>query len=340
MTQKSDVVGYLLRRPTCSRKFDADSSVVTSSSEFLSFIERIKDAGLTEVHRGIRLVMPFDLWFPELFLVNDPLQSHLMGFDHCSIADAEGNPWLPPSSIRGVLRSRSEQILRTLNPKSACDPSCDQGPTPRLSCSKRIEILKKSMPDGGEWPGYEEVTAPGFLCLACKLFGSTAHSGRLRFQAGEYQPEPEHKELLHHFLAVCRFTGGGKDGAKFDAFPLYNVTFANCRVLIEDFELWQIGLLALVFKDLLQDDTRMGFGTRKGFGQVVGSINFNGNILLSTPSLVCSCKVGELLSMPDNVKCFVDILERAVDHFREMTRAFEGMHCETVGESKSFSEVS
>lgn len=270
---------------------------------------------------GWKLLVPFDLHFPELFLSNDPLEVALFGSDHMAVLDSQGCPWLPPTSLRGVFRSRAEQIIRTLNPKAACDPSGDASSHPLRSCAASIEDLRKQKMRV-DWPTWRDLESPNFTCLGCQLFGSTLNASRLRLQTGTYQKTLGHEEVLQHFLAICRFKGGGKSGAKFDALPLYNVTFRHCKLILEDAPLWQIGLLALVFKDLCQGDLRFGFGTRKGYGQALGSFPPEGELVLSTPEYLGKCSL-EKLQEGDAWEKVKGLLQQAADAFRKRVQSFQ-----------------
>lgn len=268
-SKKAHALSYLLNQedgvphpvPAPEQKPIKHKPLTLGKDQVLSIGEYIKNPGRKW---GIRLSFSFDLWFPELFLVNDPLEAALTGSDHVCVLNEGGNPWLPPSSIRGVLRSRAEQIIRTINPKAACDPNSDES-----SCAASLEKAKKA----GNGPTIDQLEEKDTLCLGCQAFGSTFYGSRLRFFGGKYCPNDSHKDEIQHFLAVCRFTGGGKEGAKYDALPLSNVEFKRCRLTISDFEPWHLGLLALVFKDLFQADIRFGFGTRKGYGLATGSFS-------------------------------------------------------------------
>jgi len=326
MNKKEDIIAYLLKDFSGESEFNG----FTLEDNRDDFINTIKNHD--ENTQGFRLIIPFDIWFPELFLVNDPLEASLIGSDYVSIIDNEGNPYLPPSTIRGVLRSKAEQILRTLNPLSACDTSQEKLGSYLASCSTKLETKKKEEEQKGSdyVPSLKELEDGTFLCMGCRLFGSTFWGSRLYFQTGKYNKGENHDEVIQHFVAIDRFTGGGKEGAKYDALPLYNVLFTDCKLIIEDFSLWQIGLLALVFKDLIQSDIRMGFGTRKGYGQAVGIFNRERDLLLSTPNKVYKCRISEIYNsngVDSDIKKF---LEKAVKEFRLMVKEYKGTEYETV----------
>jgi len=69
------------------------------------------------------------------------------------------------------------------------------------------------------------------------------------------------------FLAIDRFTGGGRDTAKFDAVVLWKPKF-RVRLFLENPEPWELGWLALVLRDLHDGLTTVGFGAAKRFRAV------------------------------------------------------------------------
>ncbi|OQY97698.1 MAG: hypothetical protein B6D35_14365 [Candidatus Brocadia sp. UTAMX2] len=322
MGARDGVVAYL------SKDFQEASEVhmPAPDDQREHFIEAVCAESEKRFFHDFRLIIPFDLWFPGLVLFHDPLEASLAGSDHASIRDKEGNPFLPPSTIRGVLRSRAEQILRTLNPASACDSAHDA-----FSCAAKLEARKKKEEQKGidYEPPWEKLEDGTLLCMGCLLFGSAFLGSRLLFQTGAYNRDKSHDEVLQHFVAIDRFTGGAKEGAKYDALPLYNVLFSDCKIIIKDFSLWQIGLLALVMKDVMQSDIRMGFGTRKGYGQAVGIFQRDKTVLLSTSKTICSCRIGDLYNKDTGVDTTVKMfLEKAVQEFRDMVQKYKGTEYE------------
>jgi len=209
-------------------------------------------------------------------LTNDATISGQTGFDHAPLLaqlDDWAHPVLAGSGLRGVLRSHAERIARTLATHNAdsktaflhtcpaCSPVESHADKPLASCDTLLKDV--------EFPTDKEVSDK-HLCLACRLFGSTRRGSRLLVEDAPYQPtEAQLKPVLKmmDFLAIDRFTGGGAEGAKFDALALWKPAF-NLRLHLENPELWELGWLALVLRDLQEGWLTVGFGAAKGFGQV------------------------------------------------------------------------
>lgn len=213
-------------------------------------------------------------------LTNDTLAAGASGFDHAPLLVRWGewkSPVLTGAGLRGVLRSHAERLARTLVTLQApgkedflrCCPACDpnvrdgdkEKKLPLESCDS---LLKKA-----GIPGSDEDSAD-LLCLTCRLFGSPRLGSRLIVEDAPYQPtEKQSGPVLKmlDFLAIDRFTGGGAEGAKFDALALWRPAFA-LRLHLENPEPWELGWLWLVLRDLSEGWLTVGFGDAKGFGRV------------------------------------------------------------------------
>jgi CRISPR/Cas system CSM-associated protein Csm3 (group 7 of RAMP superfamily) len=208
-------------------------------------------------------------------LTNDATASGQTGFDHAPLLAQLGDwqhPVLAGSGLRGVLRAHAERIARTLATRNAdgageflqtcpaCSPVESRPGEPLASCDALLR---------GKVSTNDEVSDE-HLCLACRLFGSTRRGSRLLVEDALYQKtDAQSKPMLKmlDFLAVDRFTGGGAEGAKFDALALWKPAF-KLRLHLENPAAWELGWLALVLRDLQAGWLTVGFGAAKGFGRV------------------------------------------------------------------------
>ncbi len=205
------------------------------------------------------------------FLINDPVASVRGGFDHAPVLDVVGKQGaviLPGASLRGALRSHAERIARTLATIeskdlaeflvqcTACNPLESRPEKPLANCDS---LLRKA-----GVPGKREVQ-PDQLCMACRLFGSTRIGSRLIVE--DTVDESAWSSKLLDFLAIDRFTGGGKESAKFDAIAAWKPSFP-IRLHLQNAEPWELGWLTLLLRDLAEGFITIGFGAAKGFGTV------------------------------------------------------------------------
>lgn len=155
--------------------------------------------------------------------------------------------FIPGSSLKGVFRSFTEKVLRTLNSeKGACDPFGDN------ACGDRL--------------AKEEDTAKVYhnSCLTCKIYGNTRLRGRIAF--ADAFPNGELKTETRYGVAISRLTNAVAHGP-FDIEIVVAGDFKG-SLMLENFEVWQLGLLALTIQAINHGLVKIGFGKNRGFGQV------------------------------------------------------------------------
>jgi len=164
--------------------------------------------------------------------------------------------FLPGSSLKGTLRSYCEKIARTVRPSGGsnwcCDPfELDSG-SPNVFCGKRLE-RKKSTAD-----------IYNGSCVACRIFGNTGMASHLTISDAYPldDPQPEQRDGV----AIHRVFGTVAAGP-FNLEVITRGTF-RAKITLQNYQLWQIGLLAIVFRDLGQGLVPIGFGKSKGFGKM------------------------------------------------------------------------
>ena len=192
--------------------------------------------------------------------------------DMLFVMDGNNDVFIPGSSIKGVWRSWCEKIARTISNgvPLACDPFNDnvkEKDNMNLSCSKRLED--------------EEITTSVYAssCPICKLFGNTSMASRIRISdaypidvnSGKPLDVDKGEIPVRDGIGIDRFTGGTSNGAKFRYQYLIGETF-KADVQIRNFELWQLGLLGFLFKDLEEELVPIGFGKTRGLGKVKGTL--------------------------------------------------------------------
>jgi len=180
------------------------------------------------------------------------------------VVDANKEIFIPGSSIKGVWRSWCEKIARTIsedNSPLSCDPFDGEITSRHLSCSKRLEKKDSS-------------SIYAFSCPICKLFGHTSLGSRIRI-SDAYLSDNGNKTrdnlLTKDGIGIDRFTGGVSAGP-FKYQYVMGRTFKT-EVQIRNFELWQLGLLAFLFRDFDEELVPVGFGKTRGLGRVKGTVD-------------------------------------------------------------------
>jgi len=219
------------------------------------------DTGWAQIRVGLELDFPWGL------LVNDPGEALAGGMDHSYLRLEDGQPVLPASALRGALRSRAEQIVRTLGgADAACQTNTDQACHERLQ--REIASRKKrAEPGDGE---AEDLDESERHCAACRVFGSARWASPIRIT--DFYALPGHGGVgrPQEQVAIDRFTGGAAEGAKFDLETAAGVQVAGeIHLEIGPYRLeeWGLGLLALTLRDLLWGDVPLGFASGRGLNE-------------------------------------------------------------------------
>ena len=171
-------------------------------------------------------------------------------------------PYLPGSSLKGVIRSHGERIVRTLNLK-CCDLTAKD-------CGRKIN---KETPLEDRY---------GEHCYICKTFGSTSLSSRMRItdanpwsvEAGDEEIASIAASLDSHVptsrrtnVKIDRQKGASAGTALFDTEVVTGGSFQGEIVLV-NYQLWQLALLSLVFRDIDSGFQRVGASKSRGLGRV------------------------------------------------------------------------
>lgn len=168
--------------------------------------------------------------------------------------------YIPGASLRGVLRSHAEKLLRSVSSsvRLACDPTQTGGEGGRLGkvCFAGQSNTEKI--DGPE--------AYGKSCYACRLFGNTALASRVR--VGDLYVDSSRAPLLErrYGVAIDRVTGAVAQ-APFELEILTDAIFRG-QLTVRNFTLGQLGLLAAALLDLGDGLVPMGYGKSRGLGRV------------------------------------------------------------------------
>ncbi len=186
-----------------------------------------------------------------------------------TLRDGLDQPFLPGSTLRGALRSRAERIARTLRTDSACNPVEDRGP--QRSCSRRLEERE---PQRGERTAAPNTPATVYRdsCATCKMFGNTSLAGRIAVSDGYLPVGVQPAMVRRDGVGIDRFSGSASLRSHYEFEAVASGTF-SFEVSMSNFELWQLGLLLLSTRDLVDGHVPLGSGKARGLGRVSGRIS-------------------------------------------------------------------
>lgn len=161
---------------------------------------------------------------------------------------------IPGSSLKGVFRSRAEQLLRGAlhnSSISVCNPLDSEA-----ACGSKQAVKEAS--------GVQRYLRH---CPACQLFGSLLLAGRAFFR--DAFPDPAYPVVLgeRKNVAIDRITGGARGGALFGLEVVESARF-QAELVLSNYDTWQLCLLAVVLDDLNQGFIGLGSGTSRGYGRV------------------------------------------------------------------------
>ncbi len=208
------------------------------------------------------------------------------------IRNGAGQPFIPGSSFRGILRSGLEALLRSMpQDLDVCDPlrrprrdSREALSDPELSCSYRIGELKKAQAE--KEPG--ETAGPGSAanrpaedmafelaanhsCEVCRLFGNTFLASRVWIQ--DLVLSKVATPYVRNGVGIDRDLRSAAKGILYDFEALPAGTEFELKIQVENAQDFELGLL-LTGMELLDSGMFLLGGKRaRGLGQVgVGKI--------------------------------------------------------------------
>ncbi|MFX0136054.1 MAG: CRISPR-associated RAMP protein Csx7 [Candidatus Hodarchaeota archaeon] len=177
--------------------------------------------------------------------------------------DAE--PFIPGSSLKGAFRSHIEKIVRTFNEEIVCIPYLNE------FCGNKFQKrLNENEWGKNKFPTTELVYSES--CPICRLFGSTFFKGRIAISDAYLIEGTEAVLEERDGVAIDRFTGGAAAGALFQLEVVSKAQFKT-KIIVQNFECWQLGMIAILVSDLEDELIQIGSGTSRGFGRIKGTVN-------------------------------------------------------------------
>lgn len=173
---------------------------------------------------------------------------------------------LPGSSLKGVVRSSAEALLRLykLDPP-ICDPSNTKTLCPELEANKSKKRDGKLPYDGH--------------CRVCQTLGSTDLASRVSFSdLLPWPPEATPQEQERAIEQIQRYINvrmgisidRRKSGVAHGPFEMETLSGGTLygEVTLRNFRLWQAGLIFFLFDQIDRGLFRLGFAKSRGLGRV------------------------------------------------------------------------
>jgi CRISPR/Cas system CSM-associated protein Csm3 (group 7 of RAMP superfamily) len=186
---------------------------------------------------------------------DSPEDSFDMAFISTRGADGRDLFYIPGSSLRGVVRGAAERIVGRWRPDLA-----RQG-DPFLANERWIHDARER----SRGPKSSEIYAAAGPIE--RSFGHTALRGRWVFSDAPMRDERQAGVMVRDGVGINRRTGAAAEDIKFTFETITGGVFV-AELVITNYELWQLGLLAHTLAALDGGSARLGYGTRRGLGRV------------------------------------------------------------------------
>lgn len=182
------------------------------------------------------------------------------------LKDYGGKPLIPGSSLKGVLRSTVERILKNDGFKGQWEV-CDIFNNDKNVCNSNVSIeqLKNESKNDEEFAQkiYDN------CCDVCKLFGGHNFAGKLQIKDLNLCENEILRFGRRDGVGIDRDTGASKDKAKYD----YEIVEAGSKfdfyMIADNLEKKQEKLLDLIIRLLEDGEISVGGKTSRGLGQIV-----------------------------------------------------------------------
>jgi CRISPR-associated protein Csm3 len=193
------------------------------------------------------------------------------GSDLPVIKTPEGDPFIPGSSLKGVVRTYVERVLRTL------DGMNTQHPEQRLWACDPLDEDRRCVTGAQkkalfEQAGEDDARFTELIwqhsCTACRLFGSPWLASRVAFQDAMLANRESLLRLteVRDGVGIDRDLGSAKTGIKYDFETVPAGAEFGITIVVENAEEWEVGLLLLALKAIEKGELPIGGKTTRGPG--------------------------------------------------------------------------
>ncbi len=183
----------------------------------------------------------------------------------------EGIPFIPGSSLKGVVRTFVERVLRTMDEMKsqyqgqrlwACDPLDEANRCVTGECKSKL--LESAQDDDKKFT--ESLWQRS--CTACRLFGSPWLASRVAFQDAMLANRDSLLRLteVRDGVGIDRDLGSAKSGIKYDFETVPAGAEFTLTIVVENADDWEVGLLLLALQAVQRDELPIGGKTTRGLG--------------------------------------------------------------------------
>ncbi|MBP0956203.1 MAG: CRISPR-associated RAMP protein [Oscillospiraceae bacterium] len=175
--------------------------------------------------------------------------------DSAVLKDSRGYPVIPGSSVKGVVRSWFESVLRGAG-VFACDVLDNKN-----CCTAKEEEKRKDCKDLRE----KAEMAYKDSCEVCRLFGGREFAGKLKFKDSYLIGEPSFE--FRDGVGIDRETGAVKKGAKYDFEIISKDSEFSFYLTAENLDEKQKKYFEFIVEALKNGELSVGGKTSRGLGR-------------------------------------------------------------------------
>lgn len=189
-----------------------------------------------------------------------------VGTDLPVLRTSQGRPFIPGSSLKGVLRCTAEQIARAAaGSRGACLPtgSDEEHCIPKSLLAETQERARNENWDDKRWADWYWQRS----CLACRTFGSTRLASHVKVKDLAVEPRTWFDQFqVRDGVAIDRDKGtvAGQQLYDYEVVPA-GVGF-DLEIVVENAEPWQWGMVWLALQPFLVGNGAVGGFTSRGLG--------------------------------------------------------------------------
>lgn len=208
--------------------------------------------------------------------------------DASVVRHADGRPFIPGSSLKGVMRSHLERMGQVLEHVRACllhdtsmfsDEEKEKFKTPKvkkiieekgsaeieggtdLVCISPLWVLTKADATRAKAVHFKD------LCHICTLFGSQILAGKVRIPDLEVEEMSYiHNVEIRDGVGIDRDRGVAVDGVKYDFEVVPSDTVFKLNIFVDSPSPIELGLLAAGIREMQQGHVAIGGKTTRGLG--------------------------------------------------------------------------
>ena len=183
----------------------------------------------------------------------------VVGSDLPVVRDAEGAPYIPGSSFKGVLRSYVESILRSFAEdkkvvckKVVCNPTKNDE-----QCIPREEKME------------DDQLILDNTCWVCQLFGSLWYASKLQIRDLYIKEDQWFGQYQHRDgVAIDRDTETAVTGHLYDFEVVPAGTQFNFKAIVDNATDWQLGMLYIGLTAFRKGEITISGGSSRGLGAI------------------------------------------------------------------------